>query len=155
MNLAELKASVGARRKRKRVGRGPASGNGKTSGRGHKGWGSRSGWGGKKLYEGGQMPLYRRLPKKGFTNARFKKPIAVVNVRDLNAFDDGTEVTLELVKEKGLCGKECKLFKVLGEGELTKRLVVSADRFSASAGQKIEAAGGQAKQVETGSEKSA
>ena len=147
MNLAELKASVGARRKRKRIGRGPGSTDGKTSGRGHKGFGQRAGNGGKMLYEGGQMPLYRRLPKKGFTNARFKKSVTVLNVRDLNRFDDGAEVNLESLKELGLAGRDCKLLKILGEGDLTRRLTVAANRFSASASQKIQAAGGEAKQV--------
>lgn len=147
MNLAELKASVGARKKRKRIGRGPGSTDGKTSGRGHKGFGQRAGNGGKMLYEGGQMPLYRRLPKKGFTNARFKTPTAVLNVRDLNRFDDGAEIGLDTLKEAGLAKRECQLLKILGEGDLSRKLVVKANRFSASASQKIAAAGGEAKTV--------
>ena len=147
MNLAELKAAVGPRRKRRRVGRGPGSGRGKTCGRGHKGYGQRAGSGGRLLYEGGQMPLYRRLPKKGFSNARFKKPVAIVNVRELNRFEDGTEVTLERLQRIGMRGREYRWLKVLGEGELKRRLVVIADRFSASAVEKIKAAGGEARTV--------
>ncbi len=147
MNLAELKSSVGARRKRRRVGRGPGSTMGKTWGRGHKGFGQRAGNGGRLLYEGGQMPLYRRLPKKGFTNARFKKAIAVINVRDLNRFEDGTEVNLEQLQKLGIRSRVYKSLKILGEGELKKKLVVSANRFSSSASEKIKAAGGEARAI--------
>jgi len=147
MNLAELKASVGGRKKRRRVGRGRGSTDGKTSGRGHKGWKARSGASGKVLYEGGQMPLYRRLPKKGFTNAPFRKAVAIVNVRELNRFADGDDVTLQALKDLGVCGKECKSLKVLGEGDLARKLTVSANRFSASAVSKIESAGGAARVI--------
>lgn len=147
MNLAELKASVGSRRKRRRIGRGPGSTHGKTSGRGHGGYGQRSGSGGHMLYEGGQMPLYRRLPKKGFTNARFKKPVAVINVRELNRFDDGTEVTLKQLQDIGVRSRDYRLLKILGEGELKRKLVVLANRFSSSAMEKIVAAGGEARVV--------
>lgn len=147
MNLAELRASVGPRRKRRRVGRGPGSGHGKTSGRGHKGYGARSGSSGRLLYEGGQMPLYRRLPKKGFSSARFKKAVAVINVRELNRFDDGTEVTLQRLQEMGMRSRDYRTLKILGEGELTRKLVVSAHRFSSSALTKIRAAGGEARLV--------
>lgn len=147
MNLAELKASVGSRRKRRRIGRGPGSTHGKTSGRGHKGYGQRAGSGGRVLYEGGQMPLYRRLPKRGFSNARFKKAIAIVNVRDLNRFDEGTEITLEHLQAIGYRSREYRVLKVLGEGELNRKLVVTANRFSASAAEKIKAAGGEARLV--------
>lgn len=147
MNLAELKASVGPRRKRRRVGRGPGSTHGKTCGRGHKGYGQRAGATGRMLYEGGQMPLYRRLPKKGFTNERFKKPVAIINVRDLNRFDDGTEVTLKHLQDIGLRSQDYRLLKILGEGELKRKLVVTADRFSSSAMEKIKAAGGEARLV--------
>ncbi|MBN2492798.1 MAG: 50S ribosomal protein L15 [Planctomycetes bacterium] len=148
MNLAELRASVGPRRKRRRVGRGPGSTRGKTSGRGHKGYGQRSGSGGRLLYEGGQMPLYRRLPKKGFSSARFKKAIAIINVRELNRFADGAEVTLARLQELGLRGREYRTLKILGEGELTRKLVVTANRFSSSALTKIRAAGGEARLVQ-------
>ena len=148
MNLAELKASVGPRRKRRRVGRGPGSGHGKTSGRGHKGYGQRAGAGGRLLYEGGQMPLYRRLPKKGFSNARFKRAIAIINVRELNRFDDGAEVTLAILQDVGLRGREYRTLKILGEGELKRKLVVTANRFSSSALEKIKAAGGEARLVQ-------
>ena len=147
MNLAELKASVGSRRKRKRIGRGPGSTHGKTSGRGHKGYGSRAGSGGRVLNEGGQMPLYRRLPKRGFTNSRFQKAIANIHVRDLNRFEDGAEVNLQHLQEIGFRGREYRLLKVLGEGELGRKLVVTANRFSASAAEKIQAAGGEARLV--------
>ena len=147
MNLAELKASVGSRRKRRRVGRGPGSTRGKTCGRGHKGYGQRAGSGGRLLYEGGQMPLYRRLPKKGFANARFKKAIAIINVRELNRFEDGTEVSLAHLQDLGVRSREYRLLKILGEGELTRKLLVTADRFSSSAVEKIKAAGGEARLV--------
>ena len=99
------------------------------------------------LYEGGQMPLYRRLPKKGFTNARFKKPVAVINVRELNRFDDGTEVTLKQLQAIGVRSRDYRLLKILGEGELKRKLVVLANRFSSSAMEKIVAAGGEARVV--------
>lgn len=148
MNLTDIKQSgAGGRRPTKRLGRGSGSGTGKTSGRGHKGQKARSGGKVPRSSEGGQMPLFRRLPKRGFSNARFKKVFAVVNVRDLNALDDGTHVTIDLVLEHGLARKKAKLLKVLGEGDLEKKLTVEAHRFSASAKDKIAKAGGEVKEL--------
>lgn len=127
---------------RRRIGRGPGSGLGKTSGRGHKGWGQRSGTSRRPGYEGGQMPIYRRVPKRGFTNARFRTEYTIVNVDILNTFDDGATVDLEAVLQKGLASRISRLFKVLGDGELKKRLVVRAQKFTKSAVEKIQAAGG-------------
>ena len=131
-------------RPRKRIGRGTGSGTGKTAGRGHKGWGARSGSSQRPGYEGGQMPIYRRVPKRGFTNARFRKDYTVVNVERLDAFADGDTVDLAAILERGLASMNTKLLKVLGNGELTKQLEVHAQKFSKSAVQKIEAAGGKA-----------
>ncbi|MEZ5979826.1 MAG: 50S ribosomal protein L15 [Planctomycetota bacterium] len=127
---------------RMRVGRGPGSGNGKTSGRGHKGWGQRSGASRRPGYEGGQMPIYRRVPKRGFTNARFRTDYTVINVSALDVFDDGATVDLAAVLERGLASSNTPLFKVLGNGNLTKKLTVRAQKFSKSAADKITAAGG-------------
>nr|PZN73614.1 MAG: 50S ribosomal protein L15 [Bacillota bacterium] len=143
MRLHELAPNPGARRERKRVGRGIGSGLGKTSGRGHKGQNARSGGGVRPGFEGGQMPLLRRLPKRGFSNAPFKVRYEVVNVEALNRFDDGTVVTPELLEETRVCKNATKGVKVLGTGELTKKLTVRAHAVSASARQKIEAAGGR------------
>jgi large subunit ribosomal protein L15 len=129
---------------RKRVGRGIGSGLGKTSGRGHKGWGARSGTSRRPGYEGGQMPIYRRVPKRGFTNARFRVDYTVVNVETLNAFDDGAVVELSAILAHGLASQTAPLLKILGDGELKKKLTVRAQKFSASAKAKIEAAGGSA-----------
>ena len=141
MNLNDVK-SAGRYRKRKRVGRGPGSGSGKTAGRGSKGQGSRSGSGGKLGFEGGQMPLYRRLPKRGFNNSRFRVEHAIVNV-NLLARLEATELDLEALKGLGVVGKKARRLKVLGEGELGRAMTVKAHRFSESAKQKIEAAGGR------------
>ena len=127
---------------RKRLGRGPGSGNGKTAGKGHKGQNARSGGGVRPGFEGGQLPLYRRLSKRGFNNYNFRTVYATVNVSDLNQFDEGTEVTVELLKEVGLVNKELDGVKVLGNGELTKKLTVKANKFSETAKQKIENVGG-------------
>jgi large subunit ribosomal protein L15 len=127
---------------RKRVGRGIGSGLGKTAGRGHKGWGARSGAPRRPGYEGGQMPIYRRVPKRGFTNARFRREYTIINVDKLNAFDDGATVDLAGVLSLGLASLSAPLLKVLGSGELGRRLVVRAQKFSQSARTKIEAAGG-------------
>ncbi|MCB9914420.1 MAG: 50S ribosomal protein L15 [Planctomycetes bacterium] len=127
---------------RRRVGRGIGSGSGKTSGRGHKGQGSRSGYSRKPGFEGGQMPIYRRVPKRGFTNARFRTDYTIINVGALEAFDGGTVVELENVLAAGLASMQSPLLKVLGNGSLTKKLTVRAQKFSKSAQQKIEAAGG-------------
>ncbi|MFC4559651.1 50S ribosomal protein L15 [Virgibacillus kekensis] len=142
MKLHELKASEGTRKKRNRVGRGMSSGNGKTSGRGHKGQKARSGGGTRPGFEGGQMPLFQRLPKRGFTNIH-RKEFAVVNLDALNRFKEGTEVTPELLLEEGVVSKLKAGVKVLGKGTVEKKLTVKAHKFSASAKEAIEAAGGQ------------
>ncbi|GGD03315.1 50S ribosomal protein L15 [Thalassobacillus devorans] len=142
MKLHELKPSKGARKERNRVGRGMATGNGKTSGRGHKGQKARSGGGTRPGFEGGQMPLFQRLPKRGFTNIH-RKEFAIVNLDALNRFDEGTEVTPELLLETGVVSKEKAGIKILGNGSLDKKLTVKAHKFSASAKEAIEAAGGQ------------
>ncbi len=127
---------------RRRIGRGPGSGLGKTSGRGHKGWGQRSGTSRRPGYEGGQMPIYRRVPKRGFTNARFGTEYTIINVDKLNAFADGATVDLEAVIGLGLASKLSPLMKVLGDGELTRKLIVRAQKFTKSAEEKILKAGG-------------
>ena len=145
MKLHELKPNKGGGSKaRKRLGRGIGSGLGKTSGRGHDGQNARSGGGVRPGFEGGQMPLFRRLPKRGFTNI-FAKKFAIVNIEDLNVFSDDTAVTPELLIKEGLVkrGKVIDGIKVLGNGELTKKLDVKAHGFSKSAAEKIEAAGGK------------
>lgn len=128
--------------KRRRIGRGTGSGSGKTSGRGHKGQGSRSGYSRKPGFEGGQMPIYRRVPKRGFTNARFRTDYTTINVEGLNGLEDGSTVDLEAVLNAGLVSMNTPLLKVLGNGELTTKLTVRAQKFSKSAKEKIEAAGG-------------
>lgn len=145
MNLAEAKALGLTHPDRKRIGRGIGSGLGKTSGRGHKGARSRSGWSRRLGWEGGQMPLFRRLPKVGFNNKIFKKVFTVVNVADLEAFDNGSVVDLAAVLQKGLTSKEkqSNLFKVLGDGNLTRKLTVKADAVTGTARAKIEQAGGK------------
>ena len=135
MKLNELEASTKAR---KRVGRGPGSGSGKTSGKGHKGQNARSGGGVRPGFEGGQLPLYRRLSKRGFNNYNFQTVYATVNVGDLERFDEGTVVTKELLIEVGLVKKELDGIKILGNGELTKKLTVKANKFSSTAKTKIE-----------------
>ena len=127
---------------RKRIARGPGSGLGKTAGRGHKGWGQRSGASRRPGYEGGQMPLYRRVPKRGFTNARFRTDYTVLNVELLESFDSGATVDLEAVLARGLTRRTARLFKVLGDGKLTRPLTVRAQKFSKSAAEKIRSAGG-------------
>ena len=124
---------------KKRIGRGPGSGLGKTSGKGHKGQNARSGGGVRPGFEGGQLPLFRRLPKRGFTNARFKTRYATINLSDLNRFEDGAVITPELLKEMGLIKNQLDGIKVLGNGKLTKKLTVKAHKFSSkSNGGKIE-----------------
>ena len=144
MNLGEAKALGSRHGQRKRVGRGVGSGLGKTSGRGHKGAKARSGWSRRLGWEGGQMPLYRRLPKRGFNNKIFKKVFTVINVGDLDVFADGAVVDLAAVLQKGLTSKEkqSELFKVLGDGALGRRITVKADAVTATAKAKIEQAGG-------------
>jgi len=129
---------------RRRVGRGVGSGMGKTSTRGHKGWGQRSGTSRRPGYEGGQMPIYRRVPKRGFTNASFRTDYTIINVDDLNVFDDGATVDLEAVITRDLASRISPLFKVLGNGKLEKKLTVRAQKFSKSALEKIQQAGGSA-----------
>ncbi|WP_077324026.1 50S ribosomal protein L15 [Virgibacillus siamensis] len=146
MKLHELKASEGTRKKRNRVGRGMSSGNGKTSGRGHKGQKARSGGNTRVGFEGGQMPLFQRLPKRGFTNIH-RKEFAIVNLDALNRFDEGTEVTPELLLEEGVVSKLKAGVKVLGKGAVEKNLTVKAHKFSASAREAIEAAGGKAEVI--------
>lgn len=141
MKLHELEKNIGATHRAKRKGIGRGSGNGKTSGRGQKGQNSRSGGGVRANFEGGQIPLYRRLPKRGFTNAKFKTTYAVINVSDLNVFEDGTVVTPALLKETGLLKKQLDGVKVLGNGTLERKLTVQANKFSKEAIEKINAAG--------------
>jgi large subunit ribosomal protein L15 len=150
MNLAKAKTLGIKREKAYRVGRGVGSGSGKTSGRGHKGAKARSGWSQRVGWEGGQMPLYRRIPKRGFNNKNFKKVYTIVNVDLLNHFEDGTTVDLAAVLHAGLVSKEkgSEALKVLGNGELTRKLTVRAGKFSAMAREKIEKAGGVAEASE-------
>lgn len=143
MKLHTLAPSEGAVKNRKRLGRGISSGTGKTSGKGHKGQNARSGGGVRPGFEGGQLPLYRRLPKRGFSNARFKTEYAVINLADLNIFEDGTTVSPELLKEIGMVKNQLKGIKVLGFGQLGKKLTVRAHKFSLTAKEGIEAAGGK------------
>ena len=142
MKLHELKPAAGSTAPAWRKGRGPGSGNGKTAGKGHKGQNARSGGGVRPGFEGGQLPLYRRLPKRGFTN-KFATVYYIVNVEALNCFEDGAVVNLETLTEAGIVRKELDGVKILGNGELTKKLTVQAKIFSASAKEKIEAAGGK------------
>lgn len=146
MRLDELQPAEGSKFARKRVGRGIGSGTGKTSGKGHKGQNARSGGGVRPGFEGGQMPLYRRLPKRGFTNI-FAKQYVTINVSELERFENGTEVTAELLKETGVVSKILDGVKILGRGELTKKLTVKVAKFSASAAEKIENAGGKAEVI--------
>ena len=147
MKLHELRPSEGAFKTSKRLGRGTGSGLGKTSGKGHKGQNARSGGGVRPGFEGGQLPLFRRLPKRGFSNAMFKIEYATINVSDLEKFEDGAVVTPELLKEMGILKKQLAGVKVLGNGNLTKKLTVKANKFSQSAVEKIEAIGGKAEVI--------
>jgi len=142
MKLHELKPNPGSVKNRKRLGRGTASGQGKTAGRGMNGQGSRSGGGTRPGFEGGNMPLYRRLPKRGFTNI-FGTKYSEINVEALNMFEDGAEVTPEILKTEGIVKKQLDGVKILGNGDLAKKLTVKAHKFSKSAIEKIEAAGGK------------
>jgi large subunit ribosomal protein L15 len=141
MELSNLKPKKGARHAKKRVGRGPGSGHGKTAGRGEKGQKSRSGYSSQIGFEGGQMPLHRRVPKRGFTNI-FKEEFAVLNLSDLDKFEAGSTVDAAAMRKAGVVNGKNKKIKVLGNGELSKKLTVIADAFSAAARTKIEAAGG-------------
>ena len=148
MNLHDLKPNPGAKHRRKRLGNGESSGLGKTCGRGHKGQKSRSGGGVRPGFEGGQMPLHRRLPKKGFSNVQFREKIAIVNVSQLNQkFEDGATVNEKALREAGLVTGRCDAIKILGQGDLERKLTVVTDAVSASARAKIEKAGGT---VDTG-----
>ena len=143
MKLHELSPNEGAVKSKKRVGRGIGSGLGKTSGKGHKGQNARSGGGVRPGFEGGQLPLFRRLSKRGFNNYNFRTVYTVVNVGDLERFEDGTTVTIEMLKESGLVNKELDGIKILGNGKLTKKLTVKANKFSNTAKEKIESVGGK------------
>ena len=147
MKLHTMHPAEGATQTRKRVGRGVGSGLGKTSGKGHKGQNARSGGGVRPGFEGGQLPLFRRLPKRGFSNARFKTVYATINLSDLNRFEDGAVVTPELLKEMGLVKKGLDGIKVLGRGTLEKKLTVKAHKFSDVAKEQIEKLGGKAEVI--------
>ena len=147
MELNNLKPNKGARKARKRVGRGPGSGHGKTSGRGEKGQKSRSGYSSQLGFEGGQMPLHRRVPKRGFTNI-FKTEFNVINLSDLERFEEGSTVDQAALREAGVVKGRVKKLKVLGNGELKRKLSVSAHKFSKTAKEKIEAAGGTCQEIE-------
>ena len=146
MNLNELQPAEGSKFAPKRVGRGIGSGTGKTSGKGHKGQNARSGGGVRPGFEGGQMPLQRRVPKRGFNNI-FAKKIVAINVSDLNKFEDGAEVDAQALVNAGIVKKEYDGIKILGNGEISKKLTVKVAAYSESAKQKIEAAGGKAEVV--------
>lgn len=147
MQIHDLKAAEGSRQSKKRLGRGTSSGTGKTSTRGHKGQWARSGGGVRPGFEGGQTPLFRRLPKRGFNNKRFAKTMATVNVEDLAQFPEGTVVTPELLLENRVVRQLMDGIKVLGNGDLNVKLTVQANAYSASAKEKIEAAGGSAEVI--------
>lgn len=148
MKLHELSPAEGSVHSRFRKGRGPGSGNGKTAGKGHKGQNARAGGGVRIGFEGGQLPLYRRLPKRGFTNARFKKEYALVNLGVLEKhFSNGDSINIEVLIEKGIVKKELCGLKVLASGEFTKKLNIQAAIFSAAAKEKIETLGGRAEVV--------
>jgi len=147
MKLHNISVPAGATKTRKIVGRGPGSGLGKTSGKGHKGQNARSGGGVRPGFEGGQLPLFRRLPKRGFSNAMFKTEYAVINLSDLNKFEDGAIVTPEILKEMGLVKNMLDGIKVLGNGTLERKLTVKAHKFSNRALEQIEALGGKAEVI--------
>ena len=146
MDLSNLKPASGSTKNRKRLGRGPSSGTGKTAGKGHKGQKARSGGSIKPGFEGGQMPLQRRLPKRGFTSLN-KKVYALVNLRDLDQFEAGSIVSLDTLGQAGLVGSVQDGVKILGDGELSKALTVQAHKFSKAAAEKIAAAGGKAEEI--------
>ena len=147
MKLHELSPAEGSVKDTFRKGRGAGSGNGKTAGKGHKGQNARSGGGVRPGFEGGQLPLYRKLPKRGFNNYRFGKQYVIVNVQSLNVFEDGEVIDCATLLAAGVIAKSCDGVKILGEGELTKKLTVKAAVFSASAKEKIEAVGGKTEVV--------
>ena len=147
MKLNELRPAEGSVQERFRKGRGPGSGNGKTAGKGHKGQNARSGGGVRPGFEGGQFPIYRQLPKRGFNNKRFATVYATINVSDLNRFEDGAIVDIKTLLDARVIRKAQDGLKVLGNGEITKKLTVKAAKFSAAAKEKIEAAGGSCEEV--------
>ncbi len=147
MKLNELRPAEGSTQERYRKGRGPGSGNGKTAGKGHKGQNARSGGGVRPGFEGGQFPIYRQLPKRGFNNKRFATVYSVINVSDLNRFEDGAIVDIETLLAARVIRKAQDGLKVLGNGEITKKLTVKAAKFSGAAKEKIEAAGGSCEEV--------
>ncbi len=147
MKLNELKNNPGSTRRRKLLGRGPGSGHGKTSGRGEKGQKARSGSSISAWFEGGQTPLYKRIPRRGFSNKRFAKKYSIINVSELNIFEEGTVVTPELMKQKKLYTKELSGIKILGNGKLEKKLTIKANIFTNSAINKIEELGGKAEVI--------
>ena len=147
MELSKLKPRPGARHAKKRVGRGPGSGHGKTAGRGEKGQKSRSGYSRQAGFEGGQMPLYRRVPKRGFTNI-FKEEFNVVNLSELDQFEAGSTINEDALRQAGLIKGRRRKIKILGNGDVTKKLTVQADKFSKSAKEKIEKAGGACQETQ-------
>lgn len=147
MKLHELEKNIGATHSKKRVGRGSGSGLGKTSGKGQKGQKARSGASINPVFEGGQLPLYRRIPKRGFSNAKFKTEYAVVNLEELNVFEDGTVVTPALLSETGMVKQQLSGIKVLGNGNLEKKLTIKAHKFSKSALEKINESGSTAEVI--------
>lgn len=146
MNLHELSPAIGSKKTAKRVGRGHGSGQGKTAGKGHKGQKARSGGGVRPGFEGGQMPLHRRIPKRGFNNI-FAKKIVAINIGSLNVFEDGSSVDVQTLIDRGIIKKEHDGVKILSNGSLTKKLTVKANAFSESAKQKIEEVGGKAEVI--------
>jgi len=147
MKLNTVYPSDGATKSRKRLGCGPGSGKGKTCGKGHKGQNARSGGGVRPVFEGGQLPLFRRIPKRGFTNAKFKTTYATLNLSDLNKFENGAEITPELLKEMGILKNQLNGVKILGNGKLEKKLTVKANKFSETAKDAIEKMGGKAEVI--------
>lgn len=143
MKLSNLSYQEGSQKAKKRVGRGIGSGSGKTSGKGHKGQKARSGYSRKPGFEGGQLPLFKRLPKRGFSNYEFKVKYAIINIEDLNVFEDGVDVTPEILKDTGILKNQLDGVKILGTGTLNKKLNVKAHKFTKSAVEKIEAKGGK------------
>ena len=143
MKLNNISYTEGSKKKRNRVGRGTSSGSGKTSGKGHKGQKARSGYSRKAGFEGGQLPLFKRLPKRGFSNYEFKIKYAVINVEDLNVFEESVEVTPEILKDSGMIKNQLDGIKILGNGTLDKKLIVKAHSFTKTAKEKIEAKGGK------------
>lgn len=147
MKLHSMYPAEGATKNRKRIGRGTSSGTGKTAGKGHKGQNARSGGGVRPGFEGGQLPLFRRLPKRGFSNATFKTEYAIINLSDLNKFENDTVITPELLKEMGLVKNQIDGIKVLGNGTLEKKLTIKAHKFSSVAKEQIEKLGGKAEVI--------